>query len=217
MFPLLLSGGPARSSRLFKSLPDPYHRRLMTKPSDCPRTDRADDRLARLLDSPQLVQLVPRLAPEVLHDLIRQRGLEACVPLVAAATPRQLASVLDLDLWRPTPGGTERFDQRRFVSWLETLMAEGEEVAARVVCAMDRDLAVAGLSRHVRVFDPGVFQPTFSSDDDLEGAEFAPSDQAECEIGGYRVRARSPYAWDAIVRLLVTLADARSSTFHALI
>src|SRR4029453_3754173 len=90
-----------------------YHRRLMSKRADPrarPSVPALDDagavntRLARLLDTPYLERVVPRLAPEVLHHLIQHRGLDACGALVAAATPRQVASVLDLDLWRTTPG-----------------------------------------------------------------------------------------------------------------
>src|SRR5262245_24275757 len=108
----------------------------MTKRADPRRREQsnegADDRLARLIDSPQLAQIVRRLSPEVLHHLIRHRGLEACGALVAAATPRQIASILDHDLWRTTPGRDDQFDARRFGSWVEMLMEEGEAVAGRV-------------------------------------------------------------------------------------
>jgi hypothetical protein len=68
-----------------------------------------------------------------------------------------MASILDLDLWQPAAAGRDdRFDAHRFGEWLAALMDEGEAVAARVVAAMDRSLAIVGLSRYVRVFDPGV-------------------------------------------------------------
>ncbi|HXQ78048.1 MAG TPA: DUF6178 family protein, partial [Gemmatimonadaceae bacterium] len=175
-----------------------------------------DDRLARLLDSPHLAQIVPRLAPEALHHLIQHRGLEACGAVLAASTPRQLAAILDLDLWRATPGSHDRFDERRFGSWIETLMEEGEEVATRVVAAMDKSLAVSGLSHYLRVFDPGVFQPTFSSDDDLPEVTHSRADSVESEVGGYIVRAKTTHAWDAIVGLLVALGDERPEFFHEL-
>jgi hypothetical protein len=47
--------------------------------------------LARLIDAPHLARVVPHLAPETLHQLIRRSGLDACGELVAAATPEQLA------------------------------------------------------------------------------------------------------------------------------
>ena len=173
--------------------------------------------LARLLDTPHLAQVVSRLTPEVLHQVIRHHGLDACGALVAAATPQQIRAVLDLDLWRPAAAGAaERFDAARFGAWLEALMEEGDAVAARVLAEMDESLAVAGLSRYVRVFDPGVFEPTFSSDDDVQWHGPAPSDDCECEVGGYRIRARTPAAWDAVVSLLVALSDEQPRAFQAL-
>jgi hypothetical protein len=173
------------------------------------------DRLARLLDTSNLAQLVPRLAPEILHQLIQHRGLEACGALLAAATPGQVASVLDADVWHATPGRDDRFDERRFGMWIETLVEESEAVAARIVAAMDRRLATAGFSQYVRVFDPAVLAPAASSDDD-ERPDAPSSSHLESEIGGYVVRAKTSQAWDAIVALLTTLADEDPGCFHGL-
>src|SRR5215217_7123236 len=102
-----------------------------TRNRDAARRDRGsvDDRLARLLETPFLARVVPHLPPETLHQLIRSRGLEACGELVTSATPAQLTSLLDLDLWRHTrPGRDERFDVDRFGEWLEVLVGAGESV-----------------------------------------------------------------------------------------
>jgi hypothetical protein len=180
-----------------------------------------DYRLARLLDSPFLARVVPHLAPETLHQLVRHRGLDACGELVTSATPAQLTSLLDLDLWRhPLPGRDEQFDVDRFGEWLEVLVDTGESVAARTVAALDRPLVIAGLSRYIRVFDPGTFEPTESTDDEpmdrhaMMHSETS-RDIVECEIGGYLVRARRPDAWDAIVTLLLTLETEHPGDFHA--
>jgi uncharacterized protein DUF6178 len=193
----------------------------MSKHADPRRLDRrppeATSALARLLDTPHLAQVVARLTPEVLHQVIQHHGLDACGALVAAATPQQVTAILDLDLWRPTAaGGTDRFDAARFGAWLEALMEEGEAVAARVIAEMDVSLAVAALSRYVRVFDPGVFEPTFSSDDECEWNGPQASDDCECEVGGYLIRARTRDSWDAVVGLLATLSDERPRAFHTL-
>jgi Family of unknown function (DUF6178) len=203
-----------------------------------------EQRLARLLDTPLLARVVPHLPPETLHQLIRYRGLEACGELVTSATPAQLTFLLDLDLWRHArPGRDEQFDVDRFGEWLEVLVDTGDSVAARTVAALDENLVVAGLSRHVRVFDPGIFEPTAQSDDeptdrheamregdsmDVDEAMNAgsmPGDEAsgpdsignwlECEVGGYLVRARRADAWDAIVTLLAALDTEQSHYFHA--
>lgn len=203
-----------------------------------------EHRLARLLDTPFLARVVPHLPPETLHQLIRSRGLDACSELVTLATPAQLTSLLDLDLWRHArPGRDEQFDVERFGEWLEVLVDAGHSVAARTVAALDKDLVIVGLSRYVRVFDPGIFEPTAQSDDEpmdrdeamREGdsmevdkardaesmhADDAPmhessGDSLECEVAGYIVRARRADSWDAIVTLLVALDAEHGNYFHA--
>jgi hypothetical protein len=188
-----------------------------------------------LLDTPFLARVVPHLPPETLHQLIRYRGLEACGELVTSATPAQLTFRLDLDLWRQArPGRDPLFDVDRFGDWIEVLVDTGISVAARTVAALDEKLVVAGLSRYVRVFDPGIFEPTAQSDDEptdrheamREGdsiyADDAPTrdssgDWLECEVGGYVVRARRDDAWDAIVALLVALDAEHRNYFHAVL
>jgi hypothetical protein len=180
-----------------------------------------EHRLARLLDTPFLARVVPHLAPETLHQLVQYRGLDACGELVTSATPAQLTSLLDLDLWHHAqPGHDEQFNVNRFGEWLEVLVDAGDSVAARTVAALDKHLVIVGLSRYLRVFDPGTFEPTESSDDEpIDRNEKmnseTSSDVLECEVGGYLVRARRTDAWDAIVALLVTLETEHDHYFHA--
>jgi hypothetical protein len=192
-----------------------------TKRDPAPRDGGSvDARLARLLDSPFLARVVPHLAPETLHQLIQYRGLDACGELVTSATPAQLTSLLDLDLWRHAqPGRDEQFDVARFGEWLEVLVDTGDSVAARTVAALDKQLVIAGLCRYLRVFDPGIFEPTAQSDDEATDRHEAMREGGggvlECEVGGYLVRARRTDAWDAIITLLVTLETEHSHDFHA--
>jgi hypothetical protein len=179
--------------------------------------------LARLLEAPHFARLVPHLAPETLHQLIRHSGLHACVELVASATPAQLTSVLDLDLWRHArPGRDEQFDADRFGEWLEVLVDAGETVAARIVAAMDEHLVIAGLSGYVRVFDPPAIAPPAQNDGndesinaELSDTNVTPRGDVECVVGGYLVCAIRPDAWDAIVALLLALDAAHRDCFHA--
>ena len=192
-----------------------------------------EHRLARLLEAPFLARVVPHLPPETLHQLIRHRGLDACGELVTSATSAQLNALLDLDLWQHArPGRDDRFDADRFGEWLEMLAEIGELAAARTISTLDTTVVVAGLSRYVRVFDPGIFEPVAQSDDERidrheamhEGdasavAEAAPHDSSggpvECEIGGYVVRARRLDTWDAIVAVLLALDSRHPDCFHA--
>ncbi len=172
--------------------------------------------LARVLDGPHLARLVPHLAPETLHQLIRRSGLDTCGELVASATPEQLTSVLDLDLWRRAqPGRDEQFDADRFGEWLEMLVESGETVAARIVAALDEHLVIAGLSRHIRVLDPAAIDLSASIDDELIAPDVMPPESPECELGGYLVRAIRAEAWDAIVALLLALDTDHRDCFHA--
>ncbi|HEY8548308.1 MAG TPA: DUF6178 family protein [Vicinamibacterales bacterium] len=193
-----------------------------------------DLRLAWLLETPSLARVVPHLPAETLHQLVRHRGLDACAELVASATPAQLTRLLDLDLWRPAQAGDDDlFDTDRFSEWLEVLVDTGSSVAARIIASLDTDLVVAGLSRCIRVLDPGIFEPTAQSDDELpdrfesmrEGDALHPdgvieddagAEAPECELGGYVIRARRANAWDALVTLLLTLEAEHEDAFHAL-
>jgi hypothetical protein len=99
------------------------------RPGDKPaRRDAPDGRhlLERILNTPRLERVVPRLPPELLHRVIQTCGLEDCGELVALATPGQLARIFDLDLWRAArPGSDEQFDAGRFGVWLEVLARRG--------------------------------------------------------------------------------------------
>ena len=183
--------------------------------------DSVDHRLARLLDTPLLARVVPHLAPETLHQLIRHCGLDACGEIVTSATPAQLTSLLDFDLWRHAQSGRDdQFNVDRFGEWLDVLADTGNSVAARTVAALDKHLLILGLSRYLRVFDPGTFEPTESSDDEpmvrdeMMNSETS-GDVLECEVGGYLVRAQRTDAWDAIVTLLATLETEHNHYFHA--
>ncbi len=166
------------------------------------------------VDVPHLVRVVPQLAPETLHQLIRHCGDDVRAEIVAAATPAQLASVFDIDLWRSAqPGHDERFDVERFGEWLELLVDAGGTVAARTVAAMDEHLVVAGLSRYVRVFDQAAIAPTL--DGESLDIDVTPHRGYECEVGGYLVRGITSDAWDAIVALLLALDADYHDCFHA--
>ena len=188
-----------------------------------------ENRLARLFDTPVLARVVPQLAPETLHQLIRHRGLDACGELITSATAAQLTTLLDLDLWRPAqPGCDAQLDVDRFGEWVEVLVDAGDSVAARTVAALDIEVVVAGLSRYVRVLDPGIFEPVAQSDDepidrheamregDAIGVDGDSSGvRLEIEVGGYIVRARRTDVWDAIVTLLAALDAEHGTYFHA--
>ncbi|HEV3062700.1 MAG TPA: DUF6178 family protein [Vicinamibacterales bacterium] len=188
------------------------------------RRDGPDSRplLDRILDTPHLAHVVPHLQPEVLHRIIQTCGLEDCGEIVALATPGQLASVFDLDLWRADqPGLDEQLDADRFGLWLEVLVESDAAVAAQTLAAMDVDLVISALAQHIRVFDPAAVSPPAEVDGELrgeldgEGATARSEDDGPgCEVGGYRVVARRTSSWDAIVAALVSLDAEHRDCFH---
>jgi hypothetical protein len=173
--------------------------------------------LDRILETPHLAHVVPRLPPEVLHRVIQNCGLEDCGELVALATPGQLAAIFDLDLWRPArPGLDEQFDAERFGLWLEVMMESGATVAAQKLADVNVDLAAAAFAQHVRVFDPAAVAPSAPTDGEEMPAAGPPSEGPSCEVGGYLVVARQSNSWDAIVGVLTSLDEEHHAYFHRL-
>jgi hypothetical protein len=155
--------------------------------------------LARILDTPQLAQAVPRLQADVLHRVIQHCGLEACSDLVALATPAQLLAVFDLDLWSSRqPGQDEQFDADRFGVWLEVLAESGAEVAAGKLAALDSAIVIAALAKDMRVID----------------AAAGVIDRSDRDIGGYRLVARHGELTDTLVAVLAALEADHAEYFH---
>lgn len=168
----------------------------------------------RLLDTPHLAHVVPRLQPEVLHRVIQQCGLEDCGQLVALTTPGQLARVFDLDLWRPiAPGRDEQFDASRFGLWLEVMVDADVSSAASTLAAMDSDFVAAGFVQHIRIFDYGAVGSFITLDGDISQG-FKVSEPLRCEIGGYVVASTRDEFWDAITTVLVAMAETHGDAFN---
>jgi hypothetical protein len=169
--------------------------------------------LQRILDTPQLAQVIPRLPGEVLHRVIERCGLEDCSEVVALATPAQLLEVFDLDLWRPgEPGHDELFDAARFGVWLRVLVEAGAAAAASKLARIDSDLLVTAFAEHVRVFDPAAM--TLTTEDGEEIPLIRADDDLRAEMGGYLVVARREDAWDAVVDVLDALSSFETHCFH---
>ena len=195
-----------------------------TRPARSPRigaatlSKQSDPRslVQRILDTPDLPQALPRLAPELLHQVIQRCGLEACGELLALATPAQLERVADLDLWRSAkPGLDEQFDTGRFEVWIEALLECGADVAARTLTAFDATLVSAGLTPHVRVFDVAAVSPYVTTDGEQVAVRSEFGKELALEIAGYRIVAtRADVSWDAIVEVLQALAGEYGDYFH---
>jgi hypothetical protein len=171
--------------------------------------------LARLLDTPHLAEIVRRLEPQLLHQLVLQCGLEDCGEILALATTEQLARVFDHDLWTSGRAGTpEEFDADRFALWLEVLAELGPEAAAGKLAEMDFDFVAAAISRLALVFDHelailrGAAAELGSEYEnlDLDALTGAALDgRPGHELGGYAIVARRSESWDALLSVLASL------------
>jgi len=171
--------------------------------------------LDRILDTPHLEHVIPRLQPELLHRVIQTCGLEDCGELVMLATPEQLRSIFDLDLWRfAQPGMDEQFDADRFGIWLEVLAEFGADMASQKIAEMDADLVIAGLAQHVRVFDCAVVTPYRTTDGGQSTGIRALDHGLACDLGGYRLVATRTDSWEAIVLILISLDAEHNDYFH---
>jgi hypothetical protein len=197
--------------------PDPADR-----PGDKPaRRDATDGRglLDRILNTPSLEHVVPRLQPELLHRVIQSCGLEDCGELVALATPEQVARVFDLDLWRAAKAGLdEQFDAARFGVWLEVLLETGAAAAAQKLAGIDVDLVIAGLAQHALVYDRAAVTPYETTDGELvtfyADAISVFDDGLTFDLGGYLLVAKRADSWEAIVEVLTSLDAGHPDYFH---
>jgi hypothetical protein len=174
--------------------------------------------LARIVDTPRLARAVSRLAPQVLHRIVEQQGLESIGDLVALATPAQINALMDIDLWRSAaPGADERFDAGRFGEWIEVLAETDVALAAATLARLDGAVLTAALAQHVFVFDPAVLHLPEASDEEFASIRPAADGAYTAEIGGYLIVARRRTAWDAITSVLVELEREHRSIFDRLL
>ena len=192
------------------------------RPGDKPaRRDATDAHgvLDRILNTPDLERVIPRLHPDLLHRVIQTCGLEDCGEIVALATPEQLARVFDLDLWRAAKAGRdEQFDADRFGVWLEALVETGAAAAAQKLAGMDVALVIAGLAQHALVYDVAAVTPYETTDGELitfyADAIRVFDDGLKFDVGGYLLLAKRTDSWEAIVEVLTSLDARHPDYFH---
>lgn len=164
--------------------------------------------VARLLDDPEAITIVQSLDGHALRALVERVGLEDSSEIVSLATAAQLERVFDEDLWKSNrPGKDETFDAARFALWLEVLLLAGEEVAIEKIAALDEDLVTLGITRQVLVVDIDALAVEMAEDlsDDAKQMEKALEGALYQEIDEFRLIAKNPDTFDAVVALVVAL------------
>ncbi|MBN2370442.1 MAG: hypothetical protein JXO72_08140 [Vicinamibacteria bacterium] len=162
--------------------------------------------LARVLDTPDLTEKLQALEPVVLARLIDSVGLEDAVDLVALATTRQLAQVFDVDLWKnDRPGQEERFDDDRFVVWLEAMLEAGDAFVASKLAELPEDLVTLAFQRRVLVVPLKTLMAVLEDEEQAYGAEKALASRLSEEIDDYELIARRHAGWDSMLAALIAL------------
>lgn len=180
--------------------------------SSITKHQRPADLLGNILDQPDLPEIIKSLDPGLLTQLIRHVGLDDSAPLVFHTTQKQLAEILDEDLWHSkTPGRVETFNSERFGVWLNVMMENGPAFTAEKVTAMDEDLLTLGICRLVRVFrahDPATYHGSDVKANHGEISDYLLDGFLNLEFPGYRVVSKNDACWNAVTGLLSELNES---------
>jgi hypothetical protein len=163
--------------------------------------------LARLIDMPDLPEVVRELPPPAFTALVRRVGVEDAGELLSLATTEQLVAAFDEDLFaNERPGERETFDPERFVTWLEVLLEAGDGVAAARFVELSEDFVVRALTSVVLVLDDDALRTRMGEgDDDAVAADKALEASLSEELDGYLLVARRSDGWDAVLALVLAL------------
>lgn len=165
-----------------------------------------DRLIARILEYPNLVEVVQSADAETFCSLLDEVGLADSGELLALATPEQFVAAIDTSLW-DSEGESESFDHRRFVTWLEVMSEGGESlVVHRLLQLPQETLMLAFLGQlfvlDVQTLGAGVAGVTRGE------AELAQRVLDAClyvEFGDHVLVARQPSGWDTVLAALLAL------------
>lgn len=166
----------------------------------------ADRLLARILEHPDLVPAVQGADPQTFCAALAEVGLEDGGELLALATAEQIVAAADASLWR-WDGGAERFDDARFVVWLEVLAEGGDAAVVQRLLELPEETLVLGFVGQLFVLDVDTLGVG------MAGASWHEAELAErvldaclyLELGDFVLVARRTTGWDAVVSALMAL------------
>lgn len=162
--------------------------------------------VAQLLDQPDLAERVQELPPRALGRIVDRVGLEDASELVALATPAQLVTVLDDDVWRScAPGEDETFDAARFLTWLEVLLEAGERVAAEKLAGLPEDFLTLAFHKHLLVIELDRLAAEVRDEEEGEQVDKALSNHLHEELDEMVIVARGSEGWDAVLGAILAL------------
>ena len=179
------------------------------------------DLLNRILDQPGLSAIIKHLDAGLLTRLILHVGLEDSGPIVSQASPKQLKAVFDEDLWqRGAPGRAELFDAARFGLWLNIMMENGPDFAARRILEIDEDLLILGMCRLVHV--EGIHPLEMFGEDDYRPEYGRRPDGVSEEslnqvVSDFHLISKDDSSWEAILELILYLDETQNDTLVRLL
>lgn len=170
---------PIEAERRFNSLP-------LIEKMGMVLSVRGKDRERLILLSKEPQRLVERMPEEEFYYTVKEIGERDAITLLSLASTKQIAFVLDVETWR-----RDRLKHRDFLKWIELILDCGEEKALEVLQALDEELLVVFLQRHLRVFKPDAEVEAVEIDQDF----FTLDNQ-------YFIKFRFKYSEQPLMRLL---------------
>lgn len=104
-------------------------------------------RMDVILRSSRARELIQALPPEEVFWMVRQRGVEDCLPLIARTSHEQFQYLIDLDCWK-----RDQLDPAACLSWYRMLGRCNQAKVLEWFAQADDSLLVAALKQYVRVY-----------------------------------------------------------------
>lgn len=176
------------------------------------RKSNSQQLLMQLISDDKFIREIQSLEPQIVRRIIKHVGLEDASELLPLLSSEQLQEVMDQDTWlRTMPGEEDKFDAKRFSTWLAMLLESGPEFAADRVYEMDEELFTLALSEIIIALDVDEMNILGIKASNESETEFKYLDKVlestfTMEIEGYMVMSKDSFHWDTIVDLLTALA-----------
>lgn len=110
------------------------------------RTSPLSTRMKLIMDDPEPRKLVRALSPQEFYQIIKGVGENDSLPLLASASPSQIAFALDMELW-----DRWEFCPGKAYEWMEHMLACGEEETFELLTALEPEFLQLFLLEEIKV------------------------------------------------------------------
>ena len=128
-----------------------FNRQLLNRmTSMLPDGTNAVEKINAIVDRPDAEAYIKAMEPDVFYQLIKDAGWDQGVDLVPYASPSQIQSFVDFDVWR-----RDQFIPARLDQWLEPIVNEmRDESFKRTMRDLDPEVMVMYVKAHIEVYEP---------------------------------------------------------------